>query len=67
MKVTYDSEADAMYVKLTDEKFSKNKIIDNNTILDIDKNGNVIGIELLFVSKHLPKDFLSRVVVETIQ
>lgn len=67
MKVTYDPEADAMYVKLTDEKFSKNKIIDNNTILDVDKNGNVIGIELLFVSKHLPKDFLSRVVVETLQ
>jgi uncharacterized protein YuzE len=66
MNVTYDSDADAMYIKLTSEKFSKNKIIDENTILDLDKNGNVIGIELLFVSKHLPKDFLSRVVVETI-
>ena len=67
MKVTYDPDADAMYVKLTDEKFSKTKVIDDNTILDVDKNGNVIGIELLFVSKHLPKDFLSRVVVETLQ
>jgi uncharacterized protein YuzE len=66
MNVTYDSDADAMYIKLTSEKFSKNKIIDENTILDLDKNGNVIGIELLFVSKHLPKDFLSRVVVETV-
>jgi uncharacterized protein YuzE len=66
MNVTYDPNADAMYIKFTDEKFSKNKVIDENTILDLDKNGNVIGIEILFVSKHLPKDFLSRVVVETI-
>lgn len=65
MKVTYDKEADAMYIKLTEEKFSKVKIIDKKTILNLDKNGNVIGVELLLVSKHMPKDFLSRVVVET--
>ena len=67
MKVTYDPDADAMYVRLTNEKFSKTKIIDNNTILDLDKKGEVIGIELLFVSRRLPKDFFSRVVVETLQ
>ena len=65
MRVTYDKEADAMYIKLTDEKFSKVKIIDKRTILNLDKDGNVIGVELLLVSKHMPKDFLSRVVVET--
>ena len=65
MKVTYDEDADAMYIKFTDEKFSKAKIIDKNTILDIDKDGNVIGVELLFVRKHMPKNFLSQVVVET--
>ena len=65
MKVTYDKEADAMYIKLTEEKFSKVKVIDKRTILNLDKNGNVIGVELLLVSKHMPKDFLSRVVVET--
>ena len=67
MKVIYDEDADAMYIKLTNEKFSKAKIIDKNTILNIDKDGNVIGIELLFVSKHLPKNFLSQVVVETVK
>ncbi len=65
MRVTYDEDADAMYIKLTDEKFSKNKIVDKNTILNLDKNGNVIGVELLFVKKHMPKNFLSKVVVET--
>ncbi len=67
MKVTYDEEADAMYIKLTNEKFDKVKVIDKNTILNVDKDGNVIGIELLFVSKHLPKNFLSQIVVETLK
>ena len=67
MKVTYDEDADAMYIKLTNEKFAKTKIIDKNTILNLDENGNVIGIELLFVTKHLPKNFLSQVIVETIK
>ena len=67
MKVTYDEDADAMYIKLTSEKFSKTRLIDKNTILNLDENGNVIGIELLFVSKHLPKNFLSQVVVETLK
>jgi len=67
MKVTYDKEADAMYIKLTNEKFDKAKIIDKNTILNVDKEGRVIGIELLFVSKHLPKNFLSQIVVETLK
>ncbi|HLC31107.1 MAG TPA: DUF2283 domain-containing protein [Candidatus Nanoarchaeia archaeon] len=65
MNVTYDEDADAMYIKLTDKKFSKTKIIDKHTILNLDDEGNVIGIELLFVKKHLPKNFLSKVVVET--
>ncbi len=67
MRLTYDPEADAMYIKLTDKKFHKTKIIDKNTILNLDAEGNVIGVELLFVSKHMPKDFISRVVVETLR
>ncbi len=66
MKITYDSEADAMYVKLSNEKFSKTRVIDKNTILNLDQNGNVIGIEILFVSKHLPKNFYSNISVENI-
>ncbi|MEX2017506.1 MAG: DUF2283 domain-containing protein [Candidatus Pacearchaeota archaeon] len=66
MKVTYDPDADAIYIRLTNEKFNKTNIIDDNTILDLDQNGDVIGVELLFVSKRLPKDFFSKVTVETL-
>ena len=64
MKVTYDKEADAMYISLTEKKFSKCKEIDRNTILDLDEDGNVIGIELLFVSKRFPQKIPSSITVE---
>ncbi len=36
MKITYDKDADAMYIKLSNEKFNKTKIINQNTILDLE-------------------------------
>ena len=66
MKITYDKDADAMYVELTDKKFSKCKEIDRNTILDLDEEGNVIGIELLFVSKRFPQSIPKSIVVENL-
>jgi uncharacterized protein YuzE len=66
MKISYDKGADAMYVKLTDEKFSKCKEVDKNTILDLDKEGNVIGIEILFVSKRFPQNIPSNINVENL-
>ena len=57
MKVTYDPEADAMYIYVKEAEVKTTKEIDENTIIDLDKDGNLIGIELLFVKERLP-DFL---------
>ncbi len=65
MKITYDPEADAMYIKLRIGKVAKTREIDRNTILDFDKNGNVIGIELLFVKERMPS-LLKEVQVENL-
>lgn len=54
MKIRYDPDADAMYIKLLDEEVKTTRKIDNNTILDYDKDGRVIGIELLFVRERMP-------------
>ena len=43
-----DEESDIIYVKLKDGKFSYN--INVETVLDIDVEGNVMGIELLHAS-----------------
>ena len=54
MKIRYDPDADAMYIKLSDEVVETTREVDDNTILDYDKNGRLIGIELLFVKERMP-------------
>ena len=52
MKIRYDSDADAMYITFRDDKVDHTKEIDENTIADFNKNGQVIGVELLFVKER---------------
>ena len=57
MKIKYDSDADAMYIKLRESKVHRTKEIDENTILDFDEKGQLIGVEILFVKERNPKIF----------
>lgn len=66
MKITFDKEADALYIEFSNGEFASNKKIDDETIIDLDKKGNVIGIEFLNVSKRIPKDFMSDISVKNI-
>jgi uncharacterized protein YuzE len=52
MKIQYDAAVDAMYIQLTDKPFHKMKNINDDVNLDFDEQGNVIGIELLYVSHY---------------
>jgi len=54
MKIKYDSDADAMYLKLMEDEIECTKEIDKNTILDFNKNGQIIGVEILFVKERNP-------------
>ncbi len=54
MKARYDPDADAMYIRVKNGKSHVSKEIDENTIIDLDENGDLIGIELLFVKKRKP-------------
>ena len=60
IQATYDKTADAFYVKLSDKPFVKNKKINNNTILDLDSEDKIIGVEFLDASKQLSKDVLEQ-------
>jgi len=66
MEITYDKEADAMYIRFRNGKFSKNKVIDRQTIIDFDKEGNMLGIEILRVSKRVPLKSLSEISVKNL-
>ncbi len=60
MEINYDKEADAIYIKLRKGEFNKNKKIDDSTIIDLDKNENILGIEILEASSRIPKESLSK-------
>jgi uncharacterized protein YuzE len=66
MKITFDKEADAVYIEVSEGEFASNKKMDNETILDLDESGKIIGIELLNVSKRMAKDFLSDIRVQNL-
>jgi uncharacterized protein YuzE len=66
MKITFDKKADAMYIYLQTKKVFKTKQVTDDTMVDMDKNGNVIGIELLFISKRVPIEKLSSLNIKQI-
>ena len=66
MKIEYDKEADALYIEFGSGEFAKNKKIDSNTIIDLDKDNNILGIEIINVSKRMPKDFLSNITLNNV-
>jgi uncharacterized protein YuzE len=66
MEITYDKKANAIYIGLRKGEFAANKKIDDFTIFDLDKDGNILGIELLQVSKRFPPESLLQVQVRNI-
>ena len=66
MEINYDKEADAMYIEFMKGEFAKNKKIDDFTIIDLDDKGNILGIELLEVSKRIPIESLAQVNVRNL-
>ena len=65
MKIRYDPNADALYIKLREEKIHETKELDKDTIVDYDQYGKVIGVEILFVKERNP-EFLKDVSFENI-
>lgn len=56
MYVTYDKEADAMYISLCEEwevkRVMRTQPVKDWLLIDFDAEGRVCGFELLDVSKH---------------
>ena len=65
MKVEYDKEADAAYIylkKIGAGEGKKNIELNEEIILDFDKNRKLVGIEILNASKVMPKTAVSDLV-----
>ena len=52
MKIEYDTKADAMYIRLMAGTVVDSDEIRAGMVLDYDEKGNILGIEILDVSKR---------------
>lgn len=57
-KISYDSKAKALYIRLTKNKVFKIKTINSSFIVDIDRKGGVVGVEILNATQKTKADAL---------
>ncbi len=57
MKITYDKEADALYLYFQEGTFYRTKEVSEGIIFDMGKKNKILGIEILDASKRIkPKN-----------
>ena len=54
MKLTVDKEADALYLRLDDSKIIESEEVSPGVVLDFNERNQVVGIEMLNLSKRTP-------------
>lgn len=53
MKMKYDPKVDAIYIELAKGVYKVSRKISDSVIVDEDKNGKVLGIEILDAKKNI--------------
>ncbi|HEX2768562.1 MAG TPA: DUF2283 domain-containing protein [Geobacteraceae bacterium] len=53
MKVTYDPEVDVLRIVFSNAQIEESDEDKPDVILDYDKDGNIVGLEILDASKHM--------------
>ena len=57
MKFSYDKKADALYIRFNAKPVFESDQVADNLIVDYDKSGRIIALEVLDASKKMAKDF----------
>ena len=52
MKMSYFKDTDTLYIELKETDTVESKDLDENTVLDLDKKGNIISITIEHASKR---------------
>ena len=55
MKLHVDQEADALYLRLDDSKIIESEEVSPGIVLDFDERNQVVGIEMLYLSRRTPR------------
>lgn len=66
MKIDYDREADALYIQLREAEVDDNIDIEEGVTADLDKNGHIVGLEILDASEKLELSNLANITIQNI-
>lgn len=57
MKITYCQDTDTLYIEFRSVEVTETKDLDENTLLDVDRDGNICGMTVEHASERaeLPK------------
>jgi uncharacterized protein YuzE len=55
MNIKYDSKEDAVYVEFAKGKYDHSRKVTGSILVDEDRKGKVLGIEILDASVNMPK------------
>jgi uncharacterized protein YuzE len=65
MKLKVDHKNDTLYFRLDESRIVESEEIKPGVILDYDANDNVIGVEILGLTKRVPAEMLKSLQFET--
>jgi uncharacterized protein YuzE len=66
LKIEYDKEADALYIKLREAIADDNVDIEEGVTVDLDEKRHIVGIEILDASKRLSLKDLVNITIENV-
>ena len=67
MKISYDPQADAMYIKLIEGEHQVRTVnLSDDIALDFGKGETLVGIEILDVKENIGKGLIPRVALENL-
>ncbi len=61
MRLTYDPEADALYIELKSTKPVDSRDLEDGITVDLDDTGHIIGVEFLDVQKRFGPEALAHI------
>ena len=65
MKIHYDSKDDAVYIELAKGKYDVSREISSSVVVDEDKDGKVLGIEILDASENISSFNPKKISIQT--
>jgi len=65
MRLKVDEKSDALYLRLDEAAIVESEEVQPGVILDYDKAGKVVGVEILGISERMPREALKTLQFET--